>query len=494
MNVLAWLADPNFRWVLAGSVLLGMSSGALGAFALLRKRSLMGDVLSHAALPGICLAFMVSQSKSVGVLLAGAAVTGLGAAAAVNAITRHSRIKADTALGLVLTVSFGAGILLLTKIAQSGAASQAGLDRFLFGQAASMVAADVRVMAGVSAALTLLLIAFFHEFKLICFDMDYAKGIGRPVAWIDSLLLVLIVGAVVVGLQAVGVVLMSAMLITPAIAARYWTERLSVMVVLAAAFGGIAGALGTVVSTAGLGLSTGPLIVLAATAVFFLSLLFAPERGLVARALRHAAVRRRVEEEHVLRALFELEEVAGRCAPDLAPGPAGGEGAESRSGPVHGAGDIEAWRADFDGRRLARTLRRLERKGLVKRVDGAGFSTAGESARAGRPAGATGSGSAAAPGYRLTERGTEAAYRIVRSHRMWEMFLMHEAELGVEHVDRHADVLEHHLPESVVAQVERLLREQGREPALPPSAHPLGPHPLAPEDEGPRGHAKGGPR
>lgn len=476
MSIVTWLTDPNFRWVLAGSVLLGMSSGALGTFALLRKRSLLGDVLSHAALPGICLAFMLFETKSIGVLLAGAAVTGLAGAAAVNVITRHSRIKPDTALGLVLTVFFGFGVLLLTKIAQSGAASQAGLDKFLFGQAASMVAGDVKVMAGVSAVLALLLIAFFHEFKLVCFDMDYGKGIGRPVEHIDYLLMGLIVGAVVVGLQAVGVVLMSAMLITPAIAARYWTERLSTMVVLAAAFGGISGALGTAVSTVGFRLSTGPLIVLAATALFVLSLLFAPERGLVARTLRQAAVRRRVEKEHLLRALFELEEIAARRQPDASAGGPMGEGAGPGVAPLHGEGDIAAWRADLRGRRLARTLRRLVREGLVERVEGAG-------APGPSPAGP------AVPGYRLTPRGVEEAYRIVRSHRLWEMFLMHEAELAVEHVDRDADVLEHHLPESVVAQLERLLREHGREPALPPSAHPL-----EPDRERARTEAKGGRR
>lgn len=467
MSALAWLADPNFRWVLVGSVLLGMSSGALGTFALLRKRSLIGDVLSHAALPGICLAFMLFQSKSIGVLLAGAAVTALAGAASVNVITRHSRIKPDTALGLVLTVYFGFGILLLTKIAQSGAAAQAGLDKFLFGQAASMVAEDVKVMAGVSAVLGVLLIVFFHEFKLVCFDMDYGKGIGRPVETIEYMLMGLIVAAVVIGLQAVGVVLMSAMLITPAIAARYWTERLSTMVLLAAAFGGFSGVLGTVVSTVGFRLSTGPLIVLAATALFVLSLLFAPERGLIARALRHAAVRRRVEKEHVLRALFELEEIAARRQPDpSAGGPAGA--------PLHGEGDIAARRGDIDGRRLARTLGRLVREGLVERVEGAVTPSPG---------------SPPAAGYRLTERGMEEAYRIVRSHRLWEMFLMHEAEFAVEHVDRDADVLEHHLPETVVAQLERLLREHGREPALPPSAHPLDP-----DDGGARAPSKGGRR
>lgn len=453
VNLWAWLLDPNLQWVMMGSVFLGISSGALGAFTLLRRRSLMGDVLAHAALPGICLAFLLTGSKSIGILMLGAVFSGLLATLAVNGITRYSRIKEDTALGLILTVFFGIGILLLTQITHTGASNQAGLDKFLFGQAASMVASDVQVMAAVAALLCLVVVVMFHEFKLVCFDPQFGKGLGRPVALLDNVLMLLIVGAVVIGLQAVGVVLMAAMLITPAIAARYWTERLPVMVVVSAVFGALSGIAGTVISTTGAKLSTGPLIVLAATAFFLASLLFAPGRGLVAKVIRHLSLRARVERENILRALFELQEVevhaVGADRDGVATPTGVGVGIDWSFTPA----DLAKQRGESPAR-LGLRLKRLSAEGLVRPV----------------PASEAGPNS---PRYALTEQGVQAAYEVVRRHRLWEMFLMYEAELGVDHVDRDADLLEHHLPDSVVAQLERLLRLHKREPVLPASVHPI---------------------
>lgn len=302
-----WLSDPNLRWVLASTLLLGISSGMLGTFALLRRRSLMGDVLAHAALPGICLAFMLSGSKATGVLLAGAAGSGAAAIAAVNGITRYSRIKEDTALALVLSVFFGFGVLLLTRISASGAANQAGLNNFLFGKAASMTSSDVTVMAGGALLLTVLLAFFFHEFKLVCFDPNFGAGIGRPVRYLDNLLMMLITGAVVIGLQAVGVVLMAAMLITPAISARYWTDNLKTMVVLSASFGALSGIVGTWLSTVASQIATGPVIVLTVTFLFFVSMVFAPRRGLLTHALRTRQLRSEIREDAAVPSKLSLE-------------------------------------------------------------------------------------------------------------------------------------------------------------------------------------------
>ncbi|WP_281889387.1 metal ABC transporter permease [Paenibacillus sp. YYML68] len=291
------LQDPNARWILLGSMLLGLSSGVLGSFAYLRKQSLMGDALAHAALPGVCIAFMLTGSKSILLFLLGAAVAGLIATFGIGYVTRNSRIKQDTALGIVLSVFFGLGIVLLTKIQHSGAGNQSGLDKFLFGQAASMVYADVVTMAIVAVLLVVTCSLLFKEFKLLSFDPGFAKGIGLPVGVLDQLMMFLIVVAVVVGIQAVGVVLMSALLITPAVSARYWTDRLGVMVVLSGLFGALSGFIGTFVSGMGSNLPTGPLSVLAATALFILSVLFAPRRGLAAKLLEQLSVKRTVIRE-----------------------------------------------------------------------------------------------------------------------------------------------------------------------------------------------------
>lgn len=296
------IQDPNLQWVLMGCLLLGLSSGVLGSFTYLRKQSLMGDALAHAALPGVCIAFMLTGSKSIPLFMIGATVAGLLATFGIGYITRNSRIKQDTALAMVLSVFFGIGIVLLTQIQHSGSGNQSGLDKFLFGQAASMVLSDVAAMAIVSILLIASCALLFKEFKLLSFDPGFARGMGFPVAFLDQLLMFLIVVAVVVGIQAVGVVLMAALLITPAVSARYWTDRLGVMVVLSGLFGGMSGLFGTFLSMQGNHLPTGPLSVLSATGLFVLSLLFAPQRGLLAKVWVRYHVKRTVKRSglHVL--------------------------------------------------------------------------------------------------------------------------------------------------------------------------------------------------
>ncbi|RID82766.1 metal ABC transporter permease [Peribacillus asahii] len=289
------LRDPNTQWILLGTLLLGLSSGVIGSFAYLRKQSLLGDTLAHAALPGICIVFMLTGVKSISFFLFGAAIAGMIAVFVINVVTKYSRIKQDTALGLVLSAFFGLGIVLLTQIQQSSYGNQSGLDKFLFGQTASMVMSDVYVMMAVSLILILACTLFFKEFKLLSFDPGFAKGIGLPVLLLDYIIMLLIVGAVVIGIQAVGVVLMAALLITPAVSARYWTERLSVMVVLSGIFGMLSGVVGTLLSAAVNNLPTGPLIVLSATVWFMFSLLFAPNRGVVAKLWRRVEAKRKYE-------------------------------------------------------------------------------------------------------------------------------------------------------------------------------------------------------
>ena len=283
MNWLEIFSDPNLQWILMGSMLLGLSSGVIGSFAYLRKQALMGDALAHAALPGVCIAFMLTGTKSILFFLIGAVIAGIAAILSISYITRNSRIKQDSALGIILSVFFGVGIVLLTQIQHSASGNQSGLDKFLFGHAASMIQSDVFTIAGIALFLVIVTIVFFKEFKLISFDPGFAKGIGLPIVLLDQFIMLLLVTAVVIGIQAVGVVLMAALLITPAVSARYWTEKLYVMVIYSGVFGALSGFTGTLVSTMANNLPTGPLIVLAATILFIISVLFAPKRGTVAK-------------------------------------------------------------------------------------------------------------------------------------------------------------------------------------------------------------------
>jgi manganese/zinc/iron transport system permease protein len=283
--------DYTLRTVALGSATLGLVSGILGAFAVLRKQSLLGDAISHAALPGIALAFLLTGSKAPLVLVLGAALAGWAATLAVMIAVRHTRVKQDAALGMVLSVFFGFGMVLLTFIQRQPKASQAGLDKFLFGQAATLVGRDVTTMAVLGAVALLVVALLWKEFKLLSFDPGFAASLGFPAGLLDVVLTSLIVVAIVVGLQAVGVVLMSAMIVAPAAAARQWTERLNVMVLLSGAFGALVGLLGAVTSSIVPRLPTGPTIVVYVSLVVALSLLLAPRRGILARLRQRARQR-----------------------------------------------------------------------------------------------------------------------------------------------------------------------------------------------------------
>jgi manganese/zinc/iron transport system permease protein len=296
----------TLRTVGLGAAFLGIVNGVLGSFAVLRKQSLLGDAISHAALPGIALAFLLTGSKATIVLLLGAAAAGWVGTLLVMNIVKNTRVKYDSALGLVLSVFFGFGLVLLTYIQRMPVASQAGLDTFLFGQAATLLARDVATIGILGAAVLLIVLAVWKEFKLLCFDPDFALSLGFPVRGLDVLLITLLVTSIVIGLQTVGVVLMSAMVVAPAAAARQWTDRLGAMVAISAFFGALAGVGGALVSSLAARLPAGPTIVLCLTVIVIVSLLAAPNRGVVWKWARERVNRNLLQTEAVLADLYVL--------------------------------------------------------------------------------------------------------------------------------------------------------------------------------------------
>ena len=412
------LADANVRWVAAGSVLLGASAGALGSFAYLQRKSLLGDALAHAALPGVGLAFLIVGQKDVMALLIGAALSGWLGALALNAIVRFSKIKQDAALGIVLTVFFGLGVVILTYIQKTGSGSQAGLDKFLFGQAAAMGAHDVRVLSVVALLMLAVLSLGFRRFKLISFDPSFAGTIGLRVGLLQFVLTTMIVFAVTIGLQAVGVVLIAALLITPAAAARQWTDKLATMVWLAALFGALSGFLGAYISFLAPRWPTGPWVVVVVSAIFAISILFSPSRGVLARALRHTRQRQRITQENILKSLLK---------PGLA---------EKDWSVFHSISDLqEMW--SFPRRELNSGLKRLERRGMIEASDDR---------------------------YRLTADGVTEGARVLRLHRLWELYLTHHLELSADHVHRDAEELEH----VITPEMERQLLDLLDQPQVDP--------------------------
>lgn len=302
----ALLSSQIVQTVVLGAALLGLISGALGAFALLRGQSLLGDTVSHAALPGIVLGFLVAGGRDLGAILTGAALSGGVAALAVIAITSNTRLKPDAALGVVLGVSFAIGVVLLSHVQGHSGAASAGLSSFLFGQAAATLRSDLWVMGGLALAALGILALIWKDAKLVCFDPGFAQAIGLPAARIQALLTVMVALAIVAGLQMVGVILMVALLIAPAAAARQWARSLGAMVLLSMGFAVTAGVIGALVSAGARGLATGPVIVLVATGFVMLSMLVAPGRGLLwqARARRRRA--RDLQSDQVLGTIHAL--------------------------------------------------------------------------------------------------------------------------------------------------------------------------------------------
>lgn len=299
-------SDYTLRTITLGTAVLGAVTGMLGSFAVLRKQSLLGDAISHAALPGIALAFLFTGAKDSNVLLIGALISGLIGAFWIRGITTKTHLKADTALGLILSLFFGFGILLLTFIQKRPDANQAGLDKYLFGQAATLIESDVWLMAFVAGLCVLVLLFFWKEFKILLFDKDYAQTLGFNTKFIDALITSFIVLAIVLGLQTVGVILMSAMLLAPAAAARQWTNSLGVMVFLAAIFGASAGVFGTAISATQNNLSTGPVIVLVASVFVLFSFVFSPSRGLLFKRIRLIRNRNDLELQKTLTFMYHI--------------------------------------------------------------------------------------------------------------------------------------------------------------------------------------------
>lgn len=292
-----WIfADYTFLVVAMGAGILGLMCGVLGCFAVLRKESLLGDGVSHGALPGVVLAFLLWGNQQTEVLLLGALVSSLVVAYLIHFVVSHSQIPFDNALALLLSVFFGLGMVLLTYAQKQPNANQAGLNRFLFGQAAALLRTDVQVLAIVGGILLLAVALLWKEWKLLCFDPGFARSLGYPTEKLGLGLSLMLVLAIVLGLQSVGVVLMSALLVAPAVAARQWTHHLWSMVVLSGVFGALSGIMGTAISTWMPKVPTGATIVLCVSALAVVSILWAPERGVIQGYWMHQTLKRQCEQ------------------------------------------------------------------------------------------------------------------------------------------------------------------------------------------------------
>jgi manganese/zinc/iron transport system permease protein len=380
------------------------------------------------------------SGKSLPGLLIGATISGLLGVGCILLIRSYTRIKEDAALGIVLSVFFGLGVAILGVIQNMGTGSAAGLESFIYGKTASMLRSDALVIAATGLLVAIICATLFKEFSLLCFDQPYARTQGWPVTLLDLVLMAFVTAVTVIGLQAVGLILVIALLIIPPAAARFWTERLSVMFFLSAAIGGISGMLGAALSALVPRLPAGAIIVVTASTIFLISMLFGPARGVIVIVNRRLDLNRRVARQHLLRGIYELIEGDDVDASEQA--------LAQRSVPIEALLEERSWSL----RQLRRLLNRHESAGLVAIRDDGRISL--------RPA------------------GLEEARRLVRNHRLWEIYLITHADIAPSHVDRDADALEHVLGREMVAKLESILARA--QPAPVPSS----PHALRPSSGG----------
>lgn len=433
------LSDYNTRVVLCGSVLLGIAAGLTGVYLLLRKRALLGDAISHATLPGVAGMFLLmiitGLPKSLPLLLLGAAISGSLGGLTVLGLRHWLRIREDAALGIVLSVFFGAGVALTGAVVRMPGGNAAGLESFIYGKAASMTLSDAWLSVGLALGVLIIVGLFAKELKILCFDMELAKSQGWPVVWLDILLVGLVVTVTIIGLQAVGLILVIALLIVPAASARFWSHHLSKILWISATIGGLSCGIGTMLSASFEKLPSGATIVIVACSFFLISFLYGTERGLVWQLARSRRLKRQQQQQHLLRSIYELLEADGKLA-DV----------PTNRAPSSVAANHVAQHRAWSKMTTRRIALQLEQVGLLTfRPD---------------------------EHVQLTPRGLVVARRIVREHRLLERYFIRQTDVSEGDADRGADYLEHSLSPELLWELDDQYRDSESED-VPTSPHPL---------------------
>ena len=423
------MKDPSVQRVTLGALLMGLSCGLIGSYVVTRKLSLFGDTLSHAVLPGIAVGFIWAGEKNSFSLIIGAGIAGFAGVCCLSLLKKFTKIHEDSSLGIVLSAFYALGICLLTRIQKVGYTDQSGLDSFMFGQVTSLSSGDI-----IGLFITLLLIGLFitinfRQLLVTGFDPQFSKSIGIPNDFLQFLLWMLIAFCVISSLQLVGVILVSAMLVIPAATASLFAKRMKKYLVLSSILGAGAGVSGTFLSFLGKGLPAGPLIVLFSAFLFLVILLLRPENGIIVRWLKGRSERSRIIIENTLKATFQILE-----------------------------------QKDFQENEIT-SLEIMKKRGLsrpevereIDNLASSGFCTKSFSSN----------DEANLPPQTvmiLTPKGWEYACKIVRNHRLWELYLTNEAQYEPDHVHEDAEKIEHVLGEKTVRQIERLLKNPKLDP------------------------------
>ncbi len=425
-----YFTDPVLRAPTIGSMLMGLAAGLIGVVVYLRKESLLGETLSHAAFPGaiagIFVASFLGFTEDITTLfmLLGAGITAFASIYLVNWLQVKVRVPSDAALCFVLAATFGVGITAASQMQFTHAAEYRRMLSLLYGQTATMTDFHI-ALYGILATSIIVILALLHkEVKIVAFDRNYAFSLGIPVKAIESIFFFLVVLAVIIGIRTVGVVLMSAMLIAPAVSARQFTNRLSTVFLLAGLFGICAGFIGNYLSltlthsfssaTTRVSIPTGPTIVLTAATLCLFALICAPERGLASRAWRIMLFRYRCLCENILKCIWRLSPEDGTLTQEL----------------------VKYFNTSPSLVRLA--LHSLKRQGWIQNISH--------------------------QVWRLTPDGKIKAEKIVRLHRLWEVYLADYLGVGAEKVHRNAEEMEHIITPELEEALTKLLKDPKTDP------------------------------
>lgn len=404
--------DPVVFNVVLGSILVGLTSSSVGCFTLLQRRALIGDAVSHSILPGICVAFILQGDKDPVGIIIGSFIAGWISLLLLELLKKYTKLSEDTVIGLMLSFFFAVGVVLLTAIQHmEGVGNQSGLDSFIFGSIISINQNDLIAFSILGIVILATISVFYKEIKLVTFDEDFARSLGIPVFAFKLLTTTLGVLAVVAGIQAVGVVLMAAMLITPAAAARFWTNRLSFMMVLACAFGIFSAISGAYISYLHPS-PTGPWIVMILSMLAIISFLFAPKKGVVDRILRVRQFRRQILRENILKTFYKV-----------------GERDQNFSREITTPELLET--EQFLSPELVSGLKQLQAKKLLLKTKN---------------------------GYLLTSKGIDKGRRVTKLHRLWEVYISEHLNLPQDHIHEDAEKMEHVITPEVEKQLEKVLK------------------------------------
>lgn len=393
---------------------INSSSALIGTFAFLRKRALVGDAVAHALLPGLCLGFLFAGEKNLPYLLIGAFFSGWIATYAIDAIVNRSKVKQDAAIGIVLSAFFAFGIVLLTYIQNQANGQQSGLNHFLFGQAAAINKSEIALFAIIFFVILGAVLLFFRSFVAVSFNAEFAKSIGLRVKFFEFLLTSLTVLAIASGIQALGVILMSALIVTPGAAARLWTHKLKLILVIAVVISVISGIGGAYVSYAQSGMPTGPWVVMFLSVFMFGSILLAPKTGMLSRYKRSRNNRLKILHENILKAFYNIHEKRNE----------------------HDKLALKLTISDILTRRKFETDALI--KGISRLIKADFIIKDGDT-------------------YYLSDSGKKESRRIVRLHRLWEQYLLKRTSIDQDHVHSGAEAIEHIISPELEKELEKEL-------------------------------------